>query len=225
MTLQLSDDAVEQQRSHTISSYVLVVDDDSSVRSFLTRCLEGCGYAVQLAGSAAEAIDMMVVKPASMVLCDIKMPGQDGVWLAERIRAHWPRTAIIMVTAIDDLETIRRLGALGVADYITKPVTPERLLDVVRRATAELTDEENGRSAESTSPSQDLQTPSANKIDAEYTLECPVRCPSCGERISNVKAVRLVRTQVNFTSTLPRRGRVIACPLCHAAIPGELSNF
>ena len=40
-----------------------------------------------------------------------------------------------------------------------------------------------------------------------------------------LKAIRLVRTQVNFTSTLPRRGRVIACPICLAVVPAELSNF
>lgn len=63
------------------------------------------------------------------------------------------------------------------------------------------------------------------KIEAEYTLESPVRCPACGERITTIKAVRLIRAQVNFTSTLPRRGRVLACPNCLAVIPAELSNF
>jgi DNA-directed RNA polymerase subunit RPC12/RpoP len=65
----------------------------------------------------------------------------------------------------------------------------------------------------------------AESIEAEYTLECPVRCPACGEKLTTVKAVRLIRGQVNFTSTLPRRGRVIACPHCLAIIPAELSNF
>jgi hypothetical protein len=64
-----------------------------------------------------------------------------------------------------------------------------------------------------------------NKIEAEYTLETPVRCPACGERVASLKAVRLVRSQVNFTSTLPRRGRVIACPNCLAIVPAELTNF
>jgi transposase len=63
------------------------------------------------------------------------------------------------------------------------------------------------------------------KIDAEYTLESPVRCPSCGETLTAVKAIRLLRARVNFTSTLPRRGRIVACPHCLAVIPAELSNF
>jgi len=67
--------------------------------------------------------------------------------------------------------------------------------------------------------------PSSERIDAEYTLESPVKCPACGERVTTLKAVRLIRAQVNFTSTLPRRGRVIACPHCLAVVPAELSNF
>jgi len=63
------------------------------------------------------------------------------------------------------------------------------------------------------------------KFEAEYALECPVRCPACGELISTLKAVRVLRSKVNFTSTLPRRGRIIACPRCLAIVPAELSNF
>lgn len=63
------------------------------------------------------------------------------------------------------------------------------------------------------------------EIDAEYALEHPVRCLGCGETVSNLKAVRLLRTRVNFTSTLPRRGRVVVCPLCYAMVPAELTNF
>jgi hypothetical protein len=63
------------------------------------------------------------------------------------------------------------------------------------------------------------------EIEAEYALEHPVRCQACGETVDHLKAVRLLRTRVNFTSTLPRRGRVIVCPLCHAMVPAELTNF
>jgi len=64
-------------------------------------------------------------------------------------------------------------------------------------------------------------------IDAEatYALEMPVRCSACSERISEVRVVRMLRTRVNFTSTLPRRGRVLACPRCLTVISGELGNL
>lgn len=210
--------------AHDASSYVLVVDDEELVRDFMARCLEDRGYAVKKAGDAAEAIELMVNKPASVVLCDIKMPGQDGLWLAGRLRAHWPNTPVVMATGIDDVETVRQSREVGAIDYITKPIAREQLLQVVRRV-ATLPSGPTRTPEDSAPLSTEIPTLHGTRVEAEYTLECPVRCPSCGERITSVKAIRLVRAQVNFTSTLPRRGRVIACPHCLAVIPGELSNF
>jgi CheY-like chemotaxis protein/DNA-directed RNA polymerase subunit RPC12/RpoP len=210
--------------AHDASSYVLIVDDEALVRDFVARCLEDRGYAVKKAENAAEALELMVNKPASVVLCDIKMPGQDGLWLADRLRAHWPNTPVVMATGIDDVETVRLSREVGAVDYITKPIARDQLLQVVRRAATP----QSGatRTAEDSAPPPiELPTLHGTKVEAEYTLETAVRCPACGERITTVKAVRLVRAQVNFTSTLPRRGRVIACPHCLAVIPAELSNF
>ena len=55
--------------------------------------------------------------------------------------------------------------------------------------------------------------------EAEYTLESPVRCSSCRADVERVHIVRLLRTRVNFTSSLPRRGYVVACPSCRAVLP------
>ena len=204
------------------SPYVLVVDDEGAVRDYLKRCLEGSGYVVKAAASAAEALELMMTTPASIVLCDVRMPGQDGLWLTERLRAHWPRTAVIMATAIDDLQTVNQSRELGAVDYISKPIRPDQLLEAVRRAHASA--QSSAQPESDTAPLDDYKQ-SQDKIEAEYTLETPVRCPACGERITTMKAVRLVRAQVNFTSTLPRRGRVMACPCCLAVIPAELTNF
>lgn len=103
---------------------VLVVDDEPVVRQFLTRCLDKWGYPSAEAGTAAEALEMMVTRPASVVLCDIKMPGHDGLWLSARLRALWPQTAIIMVTAIDDLQSVRNSQECGAVDYITSRLRP-----------------------------------------------------------------------------------------------------
>jgi CheY-like chemotaxis protein len=204
--------------------YVLVVDDQPVVCEFLTRCLEGWGYSVKQAGSALDALETMTAMPASVVLCDIRMPNHDGLWLTERLRARWPDTPVIMTTAIDDVETITKSREAGAFDYLTKPIVTDQLLQAVRRATS--VPGEGARSAtdSTSSPLKALHT-QFGKIEAEYTLECPVRCPTCGETLSTVKAVRLLRAHVNFTSTLPRRGRLVVCPHCLAVIPAELSNF
>lgn len=214
-----------EQGSTGGSSYVLVVDDELVVREFLTRCLERAGYSVKQASNAGEALEMMTVTAAGLVLCDIRMPGQDGLWLLERMRARWPQVPIVMVTGIDDLDTVRETRLRGALDYITKPIKPAQLLDVVKRVTA-LTLERTAMIEESVSaPSGSTPGDDEHSIEAEYTLETPLRCPACGERIATLKAVRLIRAHVNFTSTLPRRGRVLACPHCLSVLPAELTNF
>jgi DNA-binding response OmpR family regulator len=206
-------------------SYILVVDDETTVREFLSRCLENCGYASRQAAGADEALDLMTAEPASAVLCDIRMPGHDGLWLAERLREGWPQVPVVMITAIDDVQTVRRGRELGAVEYISKPIAPEQLRQIVRRVMATAPTGEPAMTEESGFPAADPSAPQESSVDAEYTLESPVRCPACGERIVSLKAVRLIRAQVNFTSMLPRRGRVMACPNCLAVIPAELTNF
>jgi CheY-like chemotaxis protein len=226
----VSNETVQKQRDdgeespHHRSSYVLVVDDEPLIRNFLTRCLEGWGYSVKQAGSATDALNCMTARPASVVLCDVMMPDHDGFWLAEQLRAGWPDTAVVMTTALDDVETIARSRELGAVAYITKPIAPDQLLQAVRRVTSPPNEETLMSAAVSQSPLEELQA-HLGKIDAEYTLESPARCPSCGETLTAVKAIRILRARVNFTSTLPRRGRIVACPHCLAVIPAELSNF
>jgi hypothetical protein len=60
---------------------------------------------------------------------------------------------------------------------------------------------------------------------AVYTLEFPTRCPQCRTEISSVRVSRLVRTQVSFTSTLPRKGYIIVCPECDGILSAELSGL
>ena len=55
-----------------------------------------------------------------------------------------------------------------------------------------------------------------------YGLEHPLRCPSCRGEIDQVFVVRLFRARVNFMSSLPQSGRVLACPKCRTILPGEL---
>ena len=60
---------------------------------------------------------------------------------------------------------------------------------------------------------------------ASYSLEAAARCPHCREPIRSVRVLRMTRTQVTFTSTLPRGGRAIVCVECERIISIELSTF
>ena len=59
---------------------------------------------------------------------------------------------------------------------------------------------------------------------AVYTMESRARCPQCEREISTLRVLRVVRTQVTFTSTLPRKGYVVICPECEHVISAELSG-
>lgn len=60
---------------------------------------------------------------------------------------------------------------------------------------------------------------------AVYALESPVRCPECAQEIHTLRVLRVLRTQVSFTSTLPRKGYVILCPHCERLLSAELSGL
>ena len=106
------------------SGLVLIVDDEPPIRGLLTRWLAKWGYDVREAGSAVEALDAMAAEPAGILLCDVTMPEHDGLWLAERVHPRWPRTAIIMCSGHDDLQTVRTSRTLGATAYVTKPFDP-----------------------------------------------------------------------------------------------------
>lgn len=69
------------------------------------------------------------------------------------------------------------------------------------------------------------QLPLKPKTGAEYTLESPAHCPECAQEIRTIRVLRLLRTQVSFTSTLPRKGYVVVCPACERLISAALSGL
>jgi response regulator RpfG family c-di-GMP phosphodiesterase len=112
---------------------VLVVDDENGVRDLLARWLEARGYSVTTAANAEEALGRLEAAPPAVALCDIRMPGRDGLWLAERIRQSYPETAVIMATGVQDVGPAVQTLRQGVIDYLTKPFGRDRLQEAVTR--------------------------------------------------------------------------------------------
>ena len=100
---------------------VLVVDDEQPICDLLVRWLAAWDYSAAAALSADIAVEMMSAVPANVLVCDVKMPGHDGLWLTEYVRSHWPDTAIVMATGLDDLEIVNASRRLGAVDYVLKP--------------------------------------------------------------------------------------------------------
>src|SRR4051794_37335904 len=116
-----------------LSQSVLVVDDEIGVRELIARWLASGGYDVQTAANAAEAMQRVHDGAPAVALCDIRMPGHDGLWLAEQIRHDAPETAVIMATGVQDVGSAVTSLRQGVIDYLTKPFGRDRLRESVSR--------------------------------------------------------------------------------------------
>jgi putative two-component system response regulator len=107
---------------------ILIVDDDETVRSMLTRMLGRHGYACKSAGNGAEAREALSGKPFDLALCDLNMPGESGLELVEHVASAHPETATIMVTGADDSAIAEKALALGTYGYVIKPFYNNELL-------------------------------------------------------------------------------------------------
>ncbi len=115
---------------------ILIVDDDASVRDVIGVLLGEEGYACTTATTAEQAVELLDATEFQLVLCDMKMPGRDGFWLLDRLRAEQPSTAVIMLTAFGDTEAAVECLRRGAADYLLKPPEVTELVRAVERALA-----------------------------------------------------------------------------------------
>ena len=110
-------------------SRILVVDDADSNREVMTRILEREGYRVETAVDGADALTRLRSAPFDMVLLDVMMPGMDGVQVMETIHGDdiLNRLPVIMLSALNEQETVLKCIQLGAQDYLPKPVNQQLL--------------------------------------------------------------------------------------------------
>ncbi len=113
---------------------VLAIDDEAITRNHLRLILQGDGYEVAVAESAEEGIREMTERGFSAVLCDIKMPGLDGMAFLDWVKEHHPGTPVVMITAFATIENAVEAMQRGASDYVTKPFTADQIRIVTRRA-------------------------------------------------------------------------------------------
>ncbi len=109
-----------------MAATILIADDDGLSRKLLRRLLEQDGYLVRAAANGIEALELFTEEVIDLVLLDIVMPGLDGISVLERLKAtpdanHVP---VIMISAVDDTESVVRCIEIGADDYLSKPFNP-----------------------------------------------------------------------------------------------------
>jgi len=118
-----SDDDSSAQRP---SSRLLVVDDNEANRDMLSRRLSHEGYRVETAEHGRQALEMIKFQPIDLVLLDVMMPEMNGYEVLEQLKADRSLRDIpvIMISALDEIESVVRCIEMGAEDYLPKPFNP-----------------------------------------------------------------------------------------------------
>lgn len=121
---------------------VVIVDDQSSMRSLIRNGLQQIGFVdIRECADGEEALRSMISKPPRLILSDFNMPKLDGIGLLRAVRAYEPisKTAFIMLTGRADRELVQRAVQFGVNNYIVKPFTVANLKERIEAVFGRLT--------------------------------------------------------------------------------------
>jgi len=113
---------------------LLIVDDELSMRQFLTHLFQRDGHAVRVAENGRKAMDMLRQQPADVIISDVKMPDMGGIDLLRAARELNPKVEVIMMTAFANEATAHEAFLLGAFDFVHKPFDNELLKEKVARA-------------------------------------------------------------------------------------------
>ncbi len=127
---------------------ILATDDRPEMLRLVSRALSS-HYDCQFATSAEEARDKLAEEPFQLALCDIEMPDDSGIGLAEEIISNYPHTCVVLVTGVDDPTVADRAFEFGACGYLVKPFWPGQLLitamNALRRHELELAEQARSR--------------------------------------------------------------------------------
>ena len=127
---------------------ILIIDDDLDMCTLLSRFLGKKGYDVDSAHSASKGIAKVAEGSFDIVLCDFRLGDKDGKDVLVKIKEIDPETIVIIITGYSDIKTAVDVIKLGAFDYITKPLVPDEVINVIEKALA--------------APADDHVTPSVN---------------------------------------------------------------
>ncbi len=116
---------------------ILIVDDEEIVRESLSEWLEKDGYSIETAQDGPTALAALKEMERSIVLCDLKMPGMDGLEVLRRAKEMQPDLAVVVMTAFATVSTAVNAMKYGAFDYLVKPFDPEELSLMIAKIVAQ----------------------------------------------------------------------------------------
>jgi two-component system response regulator AtoC len=158
---------------------ILLIDDEPELRQALAEAMTDAGYAVTEAGDGLEAAKIMGDKSFDLVLCDVRLPGIDGLALLRTVRKEAPLTDFILMTAYAEVgEAVAALKE-GASDYLTKPFELDELAHHLKRVEStrsmrrELTEARRALSGRASSSRLVGNSASMTKIQARIDMIAP----------------------------------------------------
>ena len=121
----MSDNSPEKSVDN--SRYILVVDDEQSIRELISHTLKADGFDVAIAGEGNTALKMIEERIPDLVILDVNMPGLNGIQVLEKIRER-SDIPVIILSVLSDVDTISDALAAGADDYIGKPFDNRELI-------------------------------------------------------------------------------------------------
>ncbi len=115
---------------------VLVIDDEPLIRETLAEYLGGEGFAVTVAASGEEALALAAGQRFDVALCDVQLPGMDGLELLDRLLRLNPETFVLLITAYATVESAVEAFQRGAHDYLMKPILLDEVLNKLRHLLA-----------------------------------------------------------------------------------------
>lgn len=112
----------------------LVVDDEAVIRDGIKRVLEGDQFEIETCSSGRKAIEQLQKKDYGLVITDLKMPGMDGIEVLKAVKALQSDIPVIMITGYASVDTAVEAMKNGATDYLSKPFSPDLLLEKVQTA-------------------------------------------------------------------------------------------
>lgn len=117
-----------------MSKKILIIDDDIDLCTLLGRFLSRNGFVIEMAHSGSKGIAKFSEENYDAVICDYRLGDMEGSEVLKSIRKHNPSVRVLMITGYSDIKTAVEVIKLGAFDYIAKPLIPDEVLNVLKKA-------------------------------------------------------------------------------------------
>lgn len=117
-----------------MSKKILIIDDDMDLCSLLSRFLTKNGYEVESAYSGNKGLNKSSENHYDLVICDYRLGDMEGIDVLVALRKENPQVKVLMITGYSDIKTAVEVIKMGAFDYIVKPLIPDEVLSVIKKA-------------------------------------------------------------------------------------------